>query len=71
MKRGKCRGCGQEVLLGRTMAGRVVMLDPKVEKRFTLIGTSPDGVKQVDSYDLHSATCPQAAAFSTQYQEPK
>ncbi len=66
-----CRGCGQRMIWGKTVAGKAIPLDPELSERGNMIlengvakvvdrSLYPPGVKL---YMPHHATCPKAQEF--------
>lgn len=67
MEKGKCRGCGADILWATTESGSKIPLDTKPEKRFrpmTRGAITPHEIAVlVDTYQSHFATCPKAGDF--------
>lgn len=65
----KCRGCGAELVWGRTSNGKTIPLDAKPEKRAVVVSGDHDPRAPgaltfiLDTYVPHFATCPNASDF--------
>jgi hypothetical protein len=58
-----CKGCGAEIVWSVTQLGKRIPLDARPERRFLLLSDPGEGVRLVDTYQSHFATCPKAPEF--------
>jgi hypothetical protein len=67
MNKGRCKGCGKDVLWSKTKEGKNVPLDPKApvyRVAEDLFGGEVALLERTGSYVSHFATCPKADNFS-------
>lgn len=66
MKTSKCKGCGAEILWGKTVAGKNMPLDKKPVVMWVFTGTRHMGgelIEAVNVYQPHWANCPKSSEF--------
>lgn len=54
MRQDTCKGCGEQIIWIKTLAGKAMPCDPKVKTIITSVGQMYRG------YESHFATCPKA-----------